>query len=209
MASSPNAEAQSLSVAAAWPGNCRSSAWNCSSASWSNAACRVRRRRRFAEEVLRQQLHIGQPIGLQLFQQARASFRSGSACSADPNSTWTNAYPEKWFRATVSAKTPAGIAIHLPSESAPWQEIPFARQDARPPSQHPISHVFSPKLGPFLRFLPTRPLTVPAEAAKRVIGIGAAVARRPLPHHRAYGSVHGGSIGYVSTPRTTMEVRAI
>ena len=26
-----------------------------------------------------------------------------------------------------------------------------------------------------------------------LIGIGAAVARRPLPHHRAYGSVHGGS----------------
>jgi hypothetical protein len=25
------------------------------------------------------------------------------------------------------------------------------------------------------------------------IGIGAAVARRPLPHHRAYGSVHGDS----------------
>jgi hypothetical protein len=25
------------------------------------------------------------------------------------------------------------------------------------------------------------------------IGIGAAVTRRPLPHHRAYGSVHGGS----------------
>jgi hypothetical protein len=27
----------------------------------------------------------------------------------------------------------------------------------------------------------------------REIGIGAAVTRRPLPHHRAYGSVHGGS----------------
>jgi hypothetical protein len=26
-----------------------------------------------------------------------------------------------------------------------------------------------------------------------VIGIGATVTRRPLPHHRAYGSVHGGS----------------
>jgi hypothetical protein len=26
-----------------------------------------------------------------------------------------------------------------------------------------------------------------------LIGIGAAVARRPLPHHRAYGSVHAGS----------------
>ena len=26
-----------------------------------------------------------------------------------------------------------------------------------------------------------------------LIGIGPAVARRPLPHHRAYGSVHGGS----------------
>ena len=25
------------------------------------------------------------------------------------------------------------------------------------------------------------------------IGIGAAVTHRPLPHHRAYGSVHGGS----------------
>jgi hypothetical protein len=28
---------------------------------------------------------------------------------------------------------------------------------------------------------------------KSLIGIGAAVTRRPLPHHRAYGSVHGGS----------------
>jgi hypothetical protein len=26
-----------------------------------------------------------------------------------------------------------------------------------------------------------------------LIGIGAAVTRRPLTHHRAYGSVHGGS----------------
>jgi hypothetical protein len=26
-----------------------------------------------------------------------------------------------------------------------------------------------------------------------LIGIGAVVAHRPLPHHRAYGSVHGGS----------------
>ena len=46
-------------------------------------------------------------------------------------------------------------------------------------------------------------------ATNSVIGIGAAVARRPLPHHRAYGSVHGGSIGYVNTPRTMTEVRAI
>jgi RNA polymerase sigma factor (sigma-70 family) len=28
---------------------------------------------------------------------------------------------------------------------------------------------------------------------RRLIGIGAAVTHRPLPHHRAYGSVHGGS----------------
>ena len=28
---------------------------------------------------------------------------------------------------------------------------------------------------------------------RRMIGIGAAVTRRPLPHHRAYGSVQGGS----------------
>jgi len=31
------------------------------------------------------------------------------------------------------------------------------------------------------------------QSEARLIGIGAAVTRRPLPHHRAYGSVHGGS----------------
>src|SRR6266567_5193482 len=43
----------------------------------------------------------------------------------------------------------------------------------------------------------------------RQIGIGAAVTHRPLPHHRAYGSVHGGSIGYASSPRLTAEDRGI
>jgi hypothetical protein len=52
-------------------------------------------------------------------------------------------------------------------------------------------------------------LAVRADAEEPLIGIGAAVARRPLPHHRAYGSVHGGSIGYVNSPRTMTEVRAI
>jgi NAD(P)H-dependent FMN reductase len=41
-----------------------------------------------------------------------------------------------------------------------------------------------------------------------LIGIGAAVTRRPLPHHRAYGSVHGDSSGYANTSRTTKEGRA-
>ena len=44
---------------------------------------------------------------------------------------------------------------------------------------------------------------VPLVPARRdslppLIGIGAGLAARPLPHHRAYGSVHGGSVGYVS-----------
>ena len=34
---------------------------------------------------------------------------------------------------------------------------------------------------------------IPAHCNGDLIGIGAAVARGPLPHHRAYGSVHGGS----------------
>jgi len=40
-----------------------------------------------------------------------------------------------------------------------------------------------------------RPYQPVAEVAKTdfQIGIGASVTRRPLPHHRAYGSVHGGS----------------
>src|SRR5712664_1780620 len=42
----------------------------------------------------------------------------------------------------------------------------------------------------------------------RLIGIGAAVACRPLPHHRAYGSVHGGSRSYASSSRITKEDRA-
>ncbi len=42
-----------------------------------------------------------------------------------------------------------------------------------------------------------------------LIGIGEAVARLPLPHHRAYGSVHGGSIGYASTRQSVKEGRAI
>jgi hypothetical protein len=41
------------------------------------------------------------------------------------------------------------------------------------------------------------PLSVCAQAGKAgsglPIGIGAAVTCRPLPHHRANGSVHGGS----------------
>src|ERR1022692_4418339 len=43
---------------------------------------------------------------------------------------------------------------------------------------------------------PPEPLRMPAPLNQLpwdVIGIGAAVTRRPLPHHRAYGSVHGGS----------------
>ncbi len=31
------------------------------------------------------------------------------------------------------------------------------------------------------------------------IGIGGSLAAPPLPHHRAYGSVHGGSVGYAVT----------
>ena len=42
-----------------------------------------------------------------------------------------------------------------------------------------------------------------------VIGIGAAVTRRPLPHHRAYGSVHGGSRRLRCTHRPKSEVRGI
>ena len=51
-----------------------------------------------------------------------------------------------------------------------------------------------------------RPYTPPTRMA---IGIGAAVTRRPLPHHRAYGSVHGGSIGYANNARIRKEDRSI
>src|SRR6266508_2467564 len=41
-----------------------------------------------------------------------------------------------------------------------------------------------------------------------LIGIGGRIAPPPLPHHRTYGSVYGGSIGYATDPRPRMEVRA-
>src|SRR3954447_26837376 len=40
-----------------------------------------------------------------------------------------------------------------------------------------------------------------------LIGIGAAVTHRPLPHHRAYGSVHGGSRSYAVTGQRTRETK--
>src|ERR1035441_9346814 len=39
------------------------------------------------------------------------------------------------------------------------------------------------------------------------IGIGGRIAPPPLPHHRTYGSVYGGSIGYAIDPRPRTEVQ--
>src|ERR1035438_455991 len=45
-----------------------------------------------------------------------------------------------------------------------------------------------------------------AQAVK--IGIGGRIAPPPLPHHRTYGSIYGGSIGYASDPQAMTEVLA-
>jgi hypothetical protein len=39
------------------------------------------------------------------------------------------------------------------------------------------------------------------------IGIGGQIAPPPLPHHRTYGSVYGGSIGCAIGPRPMTEVQ--
>ena len=41
------------------------------------------------------------------------------------------------------------------------------------------------------------------------IGIGGSLAAPPLPHHRAYGSVHGGSRSYANALRSRTGNRAI
>ena len=41
------------------------------------------------------------------------------------------------------------------------------------------------------------------------IGIGGSLAAPPLPHHRAYGSVHGGSRSCANTIGTRVAGRAI
>lgn len=45
----------------------------------------------------------------------------------------------------------------------------------------------------FCRLCTSRMQALPEYPEARLIGIGAAVTRRPLPHHRTYGSVYGGS----------------
>src|ERR1700689_4350581 len=45
-------------------------------------------------------------------------------------------------------------------------------------------------------------------AHAHMIGIGGRIAPPPLPHHRTYGSVYGGSISYGIDPRSMKEVQA-
>jgi hypothetical protein len=47
-----------------------------------------------------------------------------------------------------------------------------------------------------------------SKAEEAPIGIGGAVARPLLPHHRAYGSVHGGSAGKAKNRRSVGAGRA-
>jgi hypothetical protein len=44
-------------------------------------------------------------------------------------------------------------------------------------------------------FAKRRQQGLPGDQPVPVIGIGGGLAAAPLPHHRAYGSVHGGSVG--------------
>jgi hypothetical protein len=44
---------------------------------------------------------------------------------------------------------------------------------------------------------------------RQVIGIGGSLAAPPLPHHRTYGSVYGGSRGYANALRLRTGDRAI
>ena len=53
----------------------------------------------------------------------------------------------------------------------------------------------------YLRFVPKHKVAA--------IGIGGSLAAPPLPHHRAYGSVHGGSRSCANTIGTRMAGRAI
>src|SRR5438270_10181553 len=48
--------------------------------------------------------------------------------------------------------------------------------------------------------------TPPQGAGPKTLGIGGSLAPPPLPHHRTYGSVYGGSVDYVVLSTAT-EVR--
>src|SRR5258707_8944930 len=59
--------------------------------------------------------------------------------------------------------------------------------------------------GPLVRFVP-KPEVMPTRdqgvANRRLIGIGGSLATPPLPHHRTYGSVYGGSRSYANALRS-------
>src|SRR5215831_7803390 len=65
----------------------------------------------------------------------------------------------------------------------------------RMPGVVTLPHLEQPAIAPVARVVDA--IEAPAEDVeideRGSNGIGAAVTRRPLPHHRAYGSVHGGS----------------
>ena len=53
-------------------------------------------------------------------------------------------------------------------------------------------------------------LSVPRHVSKvPMIGIGGSLAAPPLPHHRTYGSVYGGSRSYANALRSRRGTRAI
>ena len=68
------------------------------------------------------------------------------------------------------------------------------------------------RVAPALAKADVRPDPVVLEGPKHkvaAIGIGGSLAAPPLPHHRAYGSVHGGSRSCANTIGTRMAGRAI
>ncbi len=54
-----------------------------------------------------------------------------------------------------------------------------------------------------------QPLPVVIDPEQALIGIGGSLAAPPLPHHRTYGSVYGGSRSYANARRTRTGGRAI
>ena len=93
----------------------------------------------------------------------------------------------------ITKRERCGNAGAVESEES-QKQLPIPSTAPNPLSQKPKPQRARPGCRPPLRKNRRRCAPPLKSSAKGdLIGIGAAVIRRPLPHHRAYRSVHGGS----------------
>jgi hypothetical protein len=98
--------------------------------------------------------------------------------------------PLVWLAAPPGAGKTTLVATYLQSS-----ELPAIWYQVDPGDADPAAFFYYLGLGAAHGTSRRKPRALPLLTVEYQIGIGASLTARPLPHHRAYGSVHGDSAG--------------